>query len=135
MPKSEELIPKMSSLKASEKHKDYKNHWKNFSRRMQKHPFTREFHFKLSKGICAWCDKTIDKEKFVLHHIDYDHKCINQNSIKILKPTPKRPNRKIQIPNCEECAKNYPLEFSECMKRVVPVHQICNLIISKRSPE
>lgn len=124
----DELIPKINSMDAKNKHNGDKK-WNCFARKAQKNPFMKNYILKLFKGICPWCGKRI--RKFVLHHIDYDHVCEFPNLIEYPNPTEKRPHRKVKVPDCHKCFNENNETFLECAKKLVPVHPICNIIISK----
>lgn len=122
-----ELIPKKGSMDSKKNFDDVK--WNMFARRMQKNPFMKNYIFKLHQGICPFCNLKL--RNFVLHHTDYQHQCIYTDFIKVPNPTTKRPNRVSKVPNCEMCYKENPNAFSECVRRVVPVHKLCNVKIEE----
>lgn len=125
---NEKLIPKVGSDDVKENYNIEK--WKTYARRMTKNEFMKMYILKKYNGICQWCRCKIIN-KFVIHHIDYERECINTKLIEIAHPTEKRPNRVYKVPDCENCYKNNPLEFYECVKRIVPVHSGCNQAIEK----
>jgi hypothetical protein len=124
-----DIIPKMDSITAKEKHLHHEANWKLFARRMQKNPFMRDFIINKTNK-CARCRKVLSN--FQLHHIDYDHYCQFSEPIKIHKPTKKRLNRHILVPDCASCIVKRPELFYECAKRVVPVHSYCNKLINDK---
>jgi hypothetical protein len=79
--------------------------------------------------MCPWCERRIKTSALQLHHIDYEHCCVYTDLIKIPNPTPKRPNRVNKVPDCEKCYSKNPTAFSNCISRVVPVHNLCNMEI------
>ncbi len=106
--------------------------WKTFARKIQKNPFVKNFILNRNCYKCAWCNWSID-DKFVLHHIDYDHVCDYLILKEYPNPTDKRPNRTVKVPDCETCSIVNPNSFTECMSRLVAVHKKCNLKIEEHS--
>lgn len=128
---SSSIIPKNHYQDSKEKYKDHKDEWSNFARRICKNPYVKNYHRKKSNNVCSWCKRKF--EKFVLHHIDYEHLCITDTTIKVSAPTEKRPNKTARIPDCETCHKTNPKAFNECMKRITAVHNHCNYMISTKT--
>lgn len=124
-----DIIPKMNSITAKEKHIHCEINWKLFAQKMQRNPFMR--NYKIGKtDRCARCGERL--KNFQLHHIDYDHFCQFNEAIRMPNQTAKRPNRTILVPDCEGCKINSPEVFEECAKRVVPVHPFCNKLINDK---
>lgn len=123
----EEIIPKNS-------YSDFKKYpkslpWLNFSSRITKNPFVKEYLLKRDGRYCKWCKKAFIKEP-VIHHLDYNHECsFNQNiTVSCLKKTGKKGTR--NTPNCELCMLENINAFKSCMSRLVLVHDYCNYSIS-----
>ena len=107
--------------------KEYQNskEWQNFAKNGTKNPFLKELLLKKYSNICQFCHAPIKKDNFVLHHLTYKNIC-SQPLISISSPTPKNPDRKINVPDCKLC-KN----VSECIEKFVPVHSYCSQILRK----
>ncbi|OZU87207.1 hypothetical protein CIL03_18110 [Virgibacillus indicus] len=123
------IIPINRSMAMKEKHHG-KEEWKMFARKIQKNPFVKNFLLNRENHKCAWCGWNIDN-KFVAHHIDYDHVCEFKVMREYPNPTVKRPKRVVRVPDCERCCIANPNLFSDCMSKLTPVHQLCNFNIAK----
>ena len=122
---NKDLIPKKEAEEVKYNFNPVK--WKLYARQMPRNPFMKEYILKKYNSVCQWCNKKINKVQ--IHHIDYAHQCVNETYITIPRPTEKRPNRVHKVPNCEKCYKENILAFNECIKKIVPVHSICNMLI------
>lgn len=121
------LIPAFGSEEMKAKHSNNLEQWKLFARRFQKNPFVQSMVLSRDNEKCQFCGYKLSIAKnFHVHHIDYDHVCKFGKVISIPQPSEKRPNRSFNGPNCELCHKEMPNLFSECIKRVVLVHPLCN---------
>jgi hypothetical protein len=125
------LIPKQGSKDARETH-GRSLAWRLFARRLTHHPFVKAEVVKRDGLACAWCGRLL-RPNWVLHHVDYDHECVRVEIINMHRPTPNRPNRISEMPNCKACAGDTPDGFRQCLGRVVAVCQACNLEIAEQS--
>jgi len=107
---------------AKEKYQNSKE-WQNFAKLGIKNPFLKKILLDKYFGICQFCHRPINN-KYVLHHLTYSHAC-PQPCIQIPSPTPKHPERTLNLPDCENCE-----EIEKCIKKLVPVHPLCNKLIS-----
>ena len=127
------IIPQNNYADSKEKNKNHLNHWRNFSRRITKNPYVKDYHFKKTNGTCSWCHRKYNN--FVIHHIDYDHSCLTDNTIKVHTPTEKRPNKTTKVPDCHSCHQNNPDAFNKCMGKITAAHRHCNYIISTKNKD
>lgn len=118
------IIPLMGSNEAKKKHNG-SNEWKLFARNITKNPFVKNMVIKRASNECSWCNRPTRGE-FMLHHLDYDHTCQYGIEKRIPRPTEKRPNKQVTIPDCESCYQERLDFFNECLKRLTPVHGKCN---------
>lgn len=123
------IIPVIGSMEAKIKHNGSKE-WKLFARKITKNPFMKNVVANRHSNRCSWCNRSIRSE-FILHHVDYDHQCMYGIETVISRPTEKRPNKKVIVPDCETCNKIRPEYFNECVNRLVPVHGKCNAVIEE----
>lgn len=109
------------SRKESKKEHEANEKWKNFAQRAQKNPFVKAYLMNKYNGICQYCGLPIRKN-LQLQHKTYDKECITDSLIRVLSPTPKRPNATRCVPDCEHCE-----QFHECIDDALfPVHAFCN---------
>lgn len=101
--------------------------WLNFARRCIKNPAMRELIITRDAHQCQWCHKPVRRNE-ALHHIDYDHECVTEKTIRLPNPTTKRPTRTIDVPDCGNCAL-----IQQCAKRLALVHQMCNKEIAQHA--
>lgn len=100
--------------------------WRNYAQRITKNPFVKEYLFKKYKGICPYCGLKLN-QNFVLHHRVYDRECVTAATIRVSRPTEKRPNKTAKVPNCESCT-----IFHECVdEHIYPIHVTCNMRIAE----
>lgn len=105
--------------------------WKRYTSRVAKSPFIKRYLMASYNGVCQFCNRPI-RDHMLVHHMDYDHECTSSfPTVKYDNPTEKRPGRTVEVPDCERCSKEEPNKFNSCVCRLVPVHGICNMIISK----
>lgn len=123
------LIPALGSMEAKTKFVNIEA-WSLFARKITKNPYMQQFIFTRDNSICAWCGKKVVKDGFHIHHSDYEHICNFGKEIRIDRPTEKRPNKMVSIPDCETCHKIHLEYFEDCTKRLHIVHKICNSIIN-----
>lgn len=84
-------------------------------------------------GLCAWCGGKITSGADI-HHTTYDHACSFACTIIINQQTEQRHARKREVPDCEKCRADNQVRFDVCMAKLVLVHQLCNIEISKHKP-
>lgn len=101
--------------------------WKTFSERICKNDFVKQYLNTSQNGICPVCHGELG-EKYVVHHIDYDHKCKFFNSGLEWR----MPKTRVQ-PNCELCYKKHREWFDECTSRLKAVHNNCNYFVDRIS--
>ena len=124
------IINKNGTAEMKEKHKNELGKWHNFASRVQKNPYMRRKLHEQYGAVCQFCGKTLAPNHQV-HHVDYDHCCKSEDTVRIGNPTAKRPNRTIAIPDCERCSCETPGAFADCADRLRPVCSVCNMIIDK----
>ena len=106
--------------------------WRLFSSRICRNTFVLDYLSKKCNNTCSWCGKVFDDRPIVIHHMDYDNQCCDSSGlIEIPKPTPKRPNRTVRVPNCENCYNSNRDMFLKCTNRLTVVHSVCNMIINR----
>lgn len=103
--------------------------WRNYARRCIKNKFVQSYLLARDKNTCRYCGRRIFKQ-FNIHHMTYDHCCKSGDTIIQISPTPKRPQRHLHVPDCEQCLKQTPELFEECMEKLCVVHGGCNAKIS-----
>lgn len=94
--------------------------WQKFAKMAGKNPYLKS----LKEKKCMFCHLPI-KDSFVLHHLTYDFEC-PEPIVSINAPTPKKPDRFIEVPDCENCQ-------NKCVDKFVPVHSYCAGVLSKTS--
>lgn len=99
--------------------------WKTFSERICKNDFVKQHLCTSQNGICPVCHSELG-DKYVVHHIDYDHKCQFFSSGLEWR----MPKTRVQ-PNCELCYKEHREWFDECTSRLRAVHSNCNYFIDR----
>ena len=102
--------------------------WRNFARRCIKNPFLRHKLLLIYSRTCQFCLAPI-ADGYVIHHMNYDNECYYDNTICVLSPTPKKPNRRVNVPDCEYCYNNNRSCFDNCVKNLTLVHKYCNKLI------
>jgi hypothetical protein len=103
--------------------------WRNFARRITRNLFAKAHLFNREGGQCALCSRPLG-EVFVIHHIDYDHTCSFNKTLRIDASTPKRPGKLRTVPDCEACKVECEARFRSCLSRVTVVHKGCNARLS-----
>ncbi len=97
--------------------------WRRFSTDMIKNPFVRKYKKEEQNDFCMYCHKKLEKDgQVTLHHIDYNHNCLEGMTLIDLKNGDRNP----LVPDCEKCFKNQKNEFDKCMSRIHYVHQSCH---------
>lgn len=129
-----DLININSRIEMKEKHAG-REQWKNFSSRCTRNPFLKEYLLDEYNHRCSYCGRPIRTERFCLHHLDYDHECLDVETIRIPHPTPKRPDKTYAVPDCEMCMLTCRRDFEECISRLRPVHISCNVKIEESRKE
>lgn len=98
-------------------------HWRNFARRIQHHPFV----FNHLRGVqghrCPVCGCGLEGN-LTIHHVSYINRCRTEDVVIIACPTPKRPNKTIQAPPCEGCD-----QLARCSSFLALVHDGCHVKI------
>lgn len=122
------VINKYSYSEMKAKHQKNKK-WLNFARRCIKNKFVQKYLLRRDGGVCQYCGRRI-LGQFNIHHISYDHCCKSDDTIVQITPTPKRPGRHLHVPDCEQCSKDTPVLFNECMEMLCVVHCHCNMEIA-----
>jgi hypothetical protein len=97
--------------------------WSNF-KIIQKSDFIQNELRKKQNNICPVCNKVLENDKTVIHHLNYKQLCLSSERIYVNKPTNKSPHRKIPIPDCGNC-----VETSNCLKKIVLIHISCHIKI------
>ena len=105
--------------------------WRCFSKRICKNSFVLNYLLVREKHICPWCNKSLNNRHILIHHIDYDNECYKEDCIEIPRPTEKKPNRMVRVPDCEKCFYENKAKFETCMNKITVVHSVCNMIIHK----
>lgn len=114
------LTPSMSASDAIKTiGKRHMKSWVRFALMAQKHPLMKNFVFEENRGVCAFCGEELRKgvkgQRFVLHHIDYFHRCSFTN-----------PNNTRSMPECHKCLNQNAEAFRLCANRLVPAHYKCH---------
>ena len=79
-----------------------------------------------------YCGKQLYDDDYynIVHHRSYLNLCVLHKSKNTLlresKPTLKRPDKTIPVPNCEYCKNHYYDDFSDCMDKLVILHDDCH---------
>jgi hypothetical protein len=121
--------------KAVDCEKDYdRERWLKYARRIKKNPYVQASLALRDKDECAWCGGKITDGGDV-HHISYDHACSFAGTIVVRLQTVQRHARKREVPDCERCRASDQVRFDACMNKLVLVHKLCNLEISKQQQE
>ena len=103
-----------------------KKKWNNFKNRIVRSNFIKDELKQRQNNICPICSKFLNNN-IVVHHTNYDNLCVSENYIKQKSPTPKKPNREINIPKCNTCKNIKP-----CTEKLVLIHHVCHMILHKQ---
>lgn len=125
------IIPAREALDCEKDHDV--DRWRKFARRVTKNPYVQAFLAQRDQDECAWCGQKITDGGDV-HHTTYDHDCSFPGTIVVRQQTVQRHSRKREVPDCERCRAGDEVRFDACMKRLVLVHKLCNIEISKHKP-
>lgn len=119
--------PQGSSYRASRNQYEGNENWYKFSRKMRKHPFVKNYILKSQNSKCPICNKNIPNiDAGIMIGRNFAHFCqYDAPVLKISTPTSSNPNRKSIVPDCENCLKDHPEYFQECVKRYMLVHNAC----------
>jgi hypothetical protein len=107
--------------------------WRLYARRVQRNPHMQAYIAARDGGRCAWCGagSSRDDGLFQLHHRDYQWRCGYGRTIVLPNPTPRRPGRTVEVPDCQACSGERPELFAGCASRLAPVHGQCNRLIEE----
>lgn len=125
------IIPKTGSMDAKLKIDDEES-WLKFARKITKNPFVLNYLLERDEYNCQWCFQKASQKNVIIHHKDYEHVCAYNKTRKYSRPTEKRPNKKVTVPDCESCKKENEKMFESCVDRLAIVHRVCNYIIEKK---
>lgn len=116
------LVPKFGPDEAAELLGD-SEHWRNFARRIQHHPYVFRYLKEKQSGRCPVCNLGLEGG-MTIHHVSYLNRCLHESVCEISTPTPKRPNKKVKAPPCEGCEK-----LPKCAALLALVHNGCHIKI------
>jgi len=98
--------------------------WKNFKGNITRTPFMLGLLLSKQNNTCPLCGSSLTISHSVIHHFDYKNLCHFTKSLKILRPTPSNPNRKVSIAPCENCH-----DTSACERCIVLIHRACHIYV------
>ena len=125
------IIPAREALACEKSHNA--DGWRKFARRITRNTYVRDFLALRDTGLCAWCGGKIT-DGGDIHHTTYDHACTFAGTIIVRQQTVQRHARKREAPDCQKCRGDNQARFDVCMGKLVLVHQLCNIEISKHKP-
>lgn len=100
--------------------------WVNYAERVTLNEFMRSVLYRRERGRCALCRRFFTADKYVVHHICYDHVCSLGRTVIQERPTSEHPLRTAVVPDCEACSAVSLDRFRQCMRRLAVVHPRCN---------
>ena len=92
--------------------------WGIFKNKVSRTPFMIKKLLEAQGETCPLCRKPILASESVVHHLDYDHLCIFDDSVIVENEKNGKP---IKVANCANCQ-----EISGCMQRLVLLHKGCH---------
>ncbi len=92
--------------------------WGIFKSKVCRTPFMIKRLLEVQGETCPLCRKPILASESVVHHLDYDHLCIFDDSVIVESEKNGKP---IKVANCASCH-----EISGCVKRLVLLHKGCH---------
>ena len=92
--------------------------WFKFSRRIRYNKYVKQTLLERQDYKCAFSGQQLDTDNSFIFHVDYDCICTNSREIKIPAPTPKRPDKKRTLADCEHC--DSP---EKCFSKLLAVHK------------
>ena len=98
--------------------------WRIFRSYITRTPFMVNLLAQHQQSLCPICNKLLDLDRSVVHHIDYAYLCHYDGFLKIRKSTPKNPNRIIRIAKCEFCDNR-----TGCLERIILIHKKCHIYL------
>ncbi len=129
-----EFVPKYPKYVYGNAFKNTENYerWVIFACLMQTSSFVKNYLSRRQEGKCLYCGRDLYENDYynIVHHRSYLNLCVLHSSKKSLiresKPTYKKPNRTIPVPNCEYCKWHNEEDFEECMQNLVILHDDCH---------
>lgn len=97
--------------------------WRNFARRIQRHPYIKGILLKQQKGSCPVCLLGLTSND-VTHHVSYMNRCIYTDIHEIKNRVKSGRERTVRVPPCDSCERT-----NICTSYLSLVHSSCHVII------
>jgi hypothetical protein len=97
--------------------------WRNFARRIQRHPAILQELKARQAHRCPVCNCGLEGA-LTIHHVSYINRCVTTDTIELTHATATRSERTVKAPPCAGCP-----SMARCLGFLALVHNACHVKI------